>query len=299
MSAPSPSPGGGFVALVGAGPGDPELLTLRAVRHLGRADVVLHDALVDPGCLAHCRANVRVLPVGKRAAGVRTPQALIHRLLLVHARAGRYVVRLKGGDPLVFGRGGEEAAFLAAQGVPFEIVPGVSSALAAPAAAGIPVTHRGVSRGVLLATGTSARRPGRGAPADDAEAQLWARHLRRGGTVVVLMALRHLEALRARLLAAGASPATPAALVERATLPSSRTVRAPLGDLAERARVAGVEPPALLVLGRTAAMDLRCPLQDPARAPHDPGAPRALAGPPSPLPPPSVPRDKELYRASR
>src|SRR5687768_16914859 len=143
----------GIVHLVGAGPGDPGLLTVRAVELLGAADVVLYDRLIPPEALAHARPSAEVVYVGKEGEGPQVPQDDTHRLLLEHARAGRRVVRLKGGDPFVFGRGGEEALVLAQAGIPFEIVPGVTAGVAAPAYAGIPVTHREVASGVAFVTG--------------------------------------------------------------------------------------------------------------------------------------------------
>ena len=238
----SPAPRDGFVALVGAGPGDPELLTLKAARHLARADVVLVDALVNPAVLSHCRPGVRVVPVGKLGGGPQTPQALIHAHIEREARAGHYVVRLKGGDPFLFGRGGEEALFCEARGIGWEVVPGVSSALAVPAAAGIPVTHRGVATHVTVISGTVL------ADAEAHEAR-WTCLARAGGTLVFLMALGRLDAVRARLLAAGLAPDTPAAALQDGTLPTARAVYAPLSELPEAVAAAALGSPALVVVG--------------------------------------------------
>jgi uroporphyrin-III C-methyltransferase/precorrin-2 dehydrogenase/sirohydrochlorin ferrochelatase len=202
----------GFVSLVGAGPGDPELLTLAAARRLAEADLVLHDALVSPEVLALATKALRV-PVGKRAGKPSTRQESIHRLLVRAARRGRRVVRLKGGDPFVFGRGGEEALALAEAGVAFEVVPGVSSALAAPALAGIPVTHRGLASAFVVVSGhaEAAYRPVLSAlPAGRA-------------TVVVLMGLASRAAIAALLLSRGWKPSTPAAVLLAASTPGART----------------------------------------------------------------------------
>jgi uroporphyrin-III C-methyltransferase len=188
------------VALVGAGPGDPELLTLRAARLIAGADVVVHDALVGDGVLALIPISAERIDVGKRP-GRPTPQEMISALLVELGRQGKRVVRLKGGDPFVFGRGGEEAEALAAAGVEFEVVPGISSSVAAPAAAGIPVTHRGVAAGFSVVTGH--RRAGE--PDLD-----WRSLARVGGTIVVLMGVSRRAAIAAELIAGGLDPATPA-----------------------------------------------------------------------------------------
>jgi uroporphyrin-III C-methyltransferase len=252
---------GGFVALVGAGPGDPELVTLKAVRHLRRADVVLTDALANPALLEHCRADAEIIDVGKAPRGEQTPQEVTNRLLVEEALAGRYVVRLKGGDPFVFGRGGEEAIELARAGVSFEVVPGISSALAAPLAAGIPVTHRGVSSQVTIVTGSAAR--------SDAElAGRWHHLAQAGGTLVFLMPVHNLERIAATLVGAGLSPCTPSAIVENATRADQRVIDGTLAQVLARARAEGVGSPAVLVIGDTAALrDVTLPPSSPTRAP--------------------------------
>ncbi|MBV9328758.1 MAG: uroporphyrinogen-III C-methyltransferase [Chloroflexi bacterium] len=232
----------GVVSLVGAGPGDPDLLTLRAVQRLRVADVVVHDRLVSDAVLAHASPTAERIDVGKRPGAHGATQSDINALLVDLARQGRRVVRLKGGDPFVFGRGGEEALALAAAGVDFEIVPGISSALAAPAAAGIPVTHRGLSASVTVVNG------------HDAAQHDWRALARGGGTLVFLMAVEHLETIVERLLAHGRSPEEPAALVEWATLPQQRVLAAPLAEIATQARLDQFEPPAVLVVGPTAAL---------------------------------------------
>jgi len=236
------APRSGLVSLVGAGPGDPDLLTLGAVRRLQAADVVVHDRLVDPAILAYAAQTAERIDVGKTPGGGGPSQAAIEALLVDLGRQGRRVVRLKGGDPFVFGRGGEEALALARAGVPFEVVPGVSAALAAPAAAGIPVTQRGLSASLTIATG------------HDAEAHDWPALARGGGTLVFLMAVGGLAGLTERLLAAGRPADEPAAVVEWATTPRQRSLCAPLDQIAAAARQAAIQAPAVLVVGPTAAL---------------------------------------------
>jgi uroporphyrin-III C-methyltransferase len=230
------------VALVGAGPGDPDLLTVKAARLLAEADVVVHDALVGQGVLDLVAPGTELIDVGKRP-GRPTPQELISALLVELGRQGRRVVRLKGGDPFVFGRGGEEAEALLAAGVPFEIVPGITSSVAAPAAAGIPVTHRGVSAAVTVVTGH--RRAGE--PDVD-----WRSLARVGGTVVVLMGVSQRAEIAAELQAGGLDPHTPVAAIERATTDQERVVRCRLDELA----ATPVDSPAVIVIGPVSALDL-------------------------------------------
>jgi uroporphyrin-III C-methyltransferase/precorrin-2 dehydrogenase/sirohydrochlorin ferrochelatase len=232
----------GLVSLVGAGPGAPDLLTLRAAERLRAADVVVHDRLVGDAILEYAAPNAERIDVGKRSGGKGASQTDINTLLIGLAQQGRRVVRLKGGDPFVFGRGGEEALALAQAGVDFEVVPGISSALAAPAAAGVPVTHRGLSASVTVVNGHDADQPD------------WAALARGGGTLVFLMAVEHLEGIVERLLAHGRSPSEPTALIEWATLPRQRVLAAPLDEIALQARVVEFEPPAVLVVGPTAAL---------------------------------------------
>lgn len=234
----------GIVYLVGAGPGDPDLITVKGLRRLARADVVVFDRLVHPALLDEAPAEAERIYVGKRCGHHAMTQERIHELLVTHARAGRTVVRLKGGDPFVFGRGGEEAAACAAAGIPWEVVPGVSSAVSAPASAGIPVTHRGLAASFAVVTAHRAR---------DEEAPDW-RALAAVDTLVVLMGVKRLPQVTAELLAAGRDPATPAAVVERGTLSGSRVVRGTLEDLAARTAKAGIRPPATIVIGAVAAL---------------------------------------------
>lgn len=235
----------GTVYLVGAGPGDPGLLTLKAKACLERAEYVFFDQLVNPELLRHC-PKAKLFDVGKRGHRGHFPQEQIARLLIRAARRHRVVVRLKGGDPFVFGRGGEEAEALSRAGVPFEIVPGVTSAVAVPAYAGIPVTHRSFGSSVAFVTGhENPEKPGRRGrpPAIDWEA------LARIPTLVLLMGVKTLEENFARLVRAGRSPATPAAIVEWGTYPRQRSRVGDLRSLPELARRAGIRAPAVTVVG--------------------------------------------------
>lgn len=233
------------VYLVGAGPGDPGLITVRGRDVLETADVVVYDRLAPSALLDLAPAEADLIDVGKAPGRSEFGQREINALLVDHGRAGRTVVRLKGGDPFVFGRGGEEAEALMAAGVPFEVVPGVTSALAAPAYAGIPVTHRGLSTQVTIVTGHEDRAKGR----VDVD---WQTLAAGGGTVVILMGAARLEEIARELMAGGMGPETPAAAVTWGTTPRQRTVRAALGTIAE----VGVEAPAAVVVGDVAALDL-------------------------------------------
>ncbi|MCF7202974.1 uroporphyrinogen-III C-methyltransferase [Pseudomonas oligotrophica] len=229
------------VWLVGAGPGDPELLTLKAVRALGEAQVVLIDDLVNPEVLVHC-PQARVIEVGKRGGCRSTPQAFIHRLMLRYARQGKCVVRLKGGDPCIFGRGGEEAEWLAAHGVEVELVNGITAGLAGATRCGIPLTHRGVARGVTLVTAHTQ---------DDSDPH-WSALAQSGTTLVVYMGVTRLEQVRAGLLAGGLAPETPVAMIENASLPGQRDCRSTLATMHEDARAFALKSPAILVIGEVA-----------------------------------------------
>lgn len=233
----------GKVALVGAGPGDPELLTLKAVRALETADVVLYDALVDPRILAHVRRNARRIPVGKRAGCKSTPQAFIERLMVQEALAGHAVVRLKGGDPFVFGRGGEEYRHLAAQGIEVEVIPGITAGIAAPARAGIPVTDRDCSRGVALVTGHAAE----GTPEPD-----WAALAQSGLTLIIYMGVARCAAICEALMRGGLPQATPAAIVQSAWQPAERMHATTLRLLPADVTRLGFGSPAILVVGEVA-----------------------------------------------
>jgi uroporphyrin-III C-methyltransferase len=228
------------VWLVGAGPGDPDLLTVKAARLLTDANVVVHDALVGGGVLALCPPDAELIDVGKRP-GRPVPQETINALLVLLGRSHRNVVRLKGGDPFVFGRGGEEAIALHEAGVAYEVVPGVTSAFAAPAAAGIPVTHRGVAAAVTVVTGH--RRAGE--PDVD-----WHALAKVGGTVVVLMGVAQRATIAAELMRGGLDAATPAAVVASATTRHQNVTHCRLADLA----TLPVAAPATIVIGPVAAL---------------------------------------------
>jgi uroporphyrin-III C-methyltransferase len=237
----------GEVWLVGAGPGDPGLLTRRAADALARADLVLHDALPGRAVLRLARRDAELVNVGKRKGQAPLPQARITALLLAGARAGRRVVRLKGGDPFLFGRGGEEAEALTRAGIPWRIVPGVSAGLAAPAAAGVPLTHRGVASAVTFVTGHD--ESGALPAAID-----WEALARTGGTIAAFMALTRIDEIALRLLAAGRAPETPVAVVSQATLPGQATLRTTLGAVTLAVRREAVPTPALVVIGEVAGL---------------------------------------------
>ena len=247
----------GLVSLVGAGPGDPDLLTRAAVKRLRRADVVYYDALIAPAVLRLCRSRARLVPVGKRRGYATLRQEAIEARLVADARQGLRVVRLKGGDPFVFGRGGEEALALTRAGVPCEVIPGVSSGIAAPSRAGIPLTHRGLASSAAFVTGHDLLE---GPGGDPVAARL--AHLARGAdTLVIFMAGAHLGRLAAVLLAAGLPGSTPAATIENGTLPGQRVRRGRLEQLEGLGTGRGTGP-LLVVVGRTAGLaeDLALPL---------------------------------------
>ena len=237
----------GRVAFVGAGPGDPGLLTARALELIALADVILYDRLIPREALAGARADAELRYVGKQGGGAFVPQEETEALMLERARAGALVVRLKGGDPFVFGRGGEEALTLRAAGIPFEVVPGITAGIAAAASAGIPVTHRGLASAVALIT--AHEDPGKPDAALD-----WAALAAFPGTLVFYMGLRTLPALTARLIEAGRPPGEPAAVVAQGTLPEQRTVLATLETIAAQAASAGLGAPAITVIGAVAAL---------------------------------------------
>jgi uroporphyrinogen III methyltransferase/synthase len=267
----------GRVHLVGAGPGDPGLLTARALELIARADTILYDRLIPAQALEGARAEAELLFVGKEGGGVSVPQDQTQALMIERALAGGEVVRLKGGDPFVFGRGGEEALALREAGIEFSIVPGVTAGVAAAAYSGIPVTHRGLSTGVALVTGhtredvpdgtarTSAgeergsRRAGEEASGEYSAELDWAALAAFPGTLVFYMGVRQLAHIAERLIAAGRAPSQPVALVERGTLPDQRTVSGTLTTIAEIAAREQVKAPAIAIVGAVAALaeDLR------------------------------------------
>jgi uroporphyrin-III C-methyltransferase/precorrin-2 dehydrogenase/sirohydrochlorin ferrochelatase len=235
----------GRVILVGAGPGDPGLLTLRGLRALNQADVILHDRLVSADVLALARRDAERIEVAKEAGTHHTTQQRIHELLVEHAHAGKTVVRLKGGDPFVFGRGGEELEALRAEGVPYEVVPGITAAVACGAYAGIPLTHRDHAQSVRLVTAHCR---------NSIDTLDWAALAQERQTLAVYMGVQGLDTIRDRLLAHGRAPSTPFALVENGSRANQRVVLGTLADLPERALAENVRSPALLILGEVAAL---------------------------------------------
>jgi uroporphyrinogen III methyltransferase / synthase len=235
------------VYVVGAGPGDPGLMTRRSLDLIAAADVILYDRLIPPDALEGARPDAELRYVGKEPGAAALEQDEINALLVEHGRAGKRVVRLKGGDPFVFGRGGEEAEALAAADVPFEVVPGVTAGVAAPAYAGIPVTHRDVASAVAFVTGHED-------PAKEDSALDWPALARFPGTLVFYMGVGRLPQIAAELIAAGRDPAEPAAVVARGTFPGQRTVTGTLADIASRVSAAGLRPPAITVIGPVAGL---------------------------------------------
>jgi uroporphyrin-III C-methyltransferase/precorrin-2 dehydrogenase/sirohydrochlorin ferrochelatase len=233
----------GEAYIVGAGPGSPDLLTLRARQLLSQAEVVLYDRLVPAEILEFARRDAELISVGKRAGRPSIAQAQINRLLVEQVKRGRRVCRLKGGDPMIFGRGGEELEALAAAGLPFQVVPGVSAAIACAAYAGIPLTLRGVTQSVLLTTGHT-----------ESSADLDLGLLPSGQTLALYMGVARYPQIAEALLAAGNSPSLSIAIVERGTLPEQRVITTALGDLTEAATELDIQSPALLLVGKTTGL---------------------------------------------
>ncbi|HTD09457.1 MAG TPA: uroporphyrinogen-III C-methyltransferase [Solirubrobacteraceae bacterium] len=243
----------GRVYLVGAGPGDPGLLTARALELIATADVILYDRLIPSGALDGARTDAELLFVGKEGGGPSVPQEQTEALLIERAQAGKTVVRLKGGDPFVFGRGGEEALALRDAGIDFEVVPGVTAGIAASAYAGIPVTHRGLSTAVALVTGHT--QAGADGSPDGEQAEInWPALAAFPGTLVLYMGVRQLPHIAASLIASGRPGSQPAAVVQDGTLPTQRTVRGTLETIAEIAHEQNVRPPSITVIGPVAAL---------------------------------------------
>ena len=233
------------MTLVGAGPGDPGLLTLNAARALGDADVILHDQLVSTEVLALASRDALLIEVGKRGGGIHTPQDGIHTLMLEHARAGERVVRLKGGDPFVFGRGGEELEFLRAHGIRFEVVPGITAAIACAAYAGIPLTHRDHARAVRFVTAHCR---------DSIDTLDWHALADEQQTLAIYMGVGSLDHIQQRLIAHGRLASTPFALVENGSCPEQRVIRGNLGELAASASAHAVQSPSVLIVGEVARL---------------------------------------------
>jgi uroporphyrin-III C-methyltransferase len=238
----------GTIYLVGAGPGDPGLLTLKALECLRQADVVLYDRLISPEILQLASSSAELVSVGKEGGGTCFPQEGINHLLVSHAREGKRVVRLKGGDPFLFGRGGEEVLAIKEAGIPFEIIPGVSSSLAVPAAVGIPVTHRGISSQITIVTAHEQ---------SSASTLDWRQLALQTGTLVVLMPLGKLDSIIESLISNGMSAKTPAAMVQSGTTPQQRAVFAPLEEIVSAVRKEGIASPALLVVGEVVTLASR------------------------------------------
>lgn len=234
----------GKVVLVGAGPGDPELLTIKAVKAISAADMLLVDDLVNPEVLAHASPHARIIPVGKRGGCSSTPQAFIERLMVAEARAGRCVVRLKGGDPFIFGRGGEERAHLMAEGIAVEVINGISSGLAAPASIGVPLTHRDWSSGAIFVTGHE-----RGDDAGAARTPDWALLAKTGLTLVIYMGVARVRQIQAALLAGGKPGSTPVAVIQSASGPRQMQLITTLADLADDLALSGLGSPSIIVVG--------------------------------------------------
>lgn len=246
---------GGRVVLVGGGPGDPGLLTLTGLQAIQEADVVIADRLAPLAVLQHVKPGTEIIDVAKIPRGEFTPQEEINRLLIAHAGAGKSVVRLKGGDNFVFGRGGEEWQACAAAGIEVQLVPGVSSALAAPALAGIPVTHRSLNQGFTVVSGHVP-------PGDPRSTLDWPALARTGTALIVLMGVANLAAIADALIAGGLDPATPAATIADAGHPGQRSVRAAVSEIAAATSDAGLGAPAVTVIGSVAGFDPLAPDPD-------------------------------------
>lgn len=248
-TAPEPTPGGGRVTLVGGGPGDPGLITVAGLAALREADVVVTDRLAPLACLAELPPSVEVIDVAKIPRGEQTSQGRINQVLLEQAALGKHVVRFKGGDSFVFGRGGEEVVALAQAGIPVEVIPGVTSSIAAPELAGIPVTHRGVAQGFIVVSGHVP-------PGDPRSTVNWAALAHSGLTLVVLMGVHTLHTICTGLIGHGLDPTTPAATIADAGLASQQVVRATLETLPAAVLEAGLGSPAVTVIGAVAGPEL-------------------------------------------
>jgi uroporphyrin-III C-methyltransferase len=234
----------GKVYLVGAGPGDPELLTLKAVKAIAKADVLLVDDLVNPEVLSHASPGARIIPVGKRGGCRSTSQEFIERLMIAEARAGRQVVRLKGGDPFIFGRGGEERAHLMAEGIAVDVINGISSGLAAPASIGVPLTHRDWSSGAIFVTGHE-----RADDAGEARTPDWALLAQTGLTLVIYMGVARCRQIQAALLAGGKAGSTPVAVIQSASGAKQGQLLTTLADLPQDLAISGLGSPSIIVIG--------------------------------------------------
>lgn len=234
----------GKVYLVGAGPGDPELLTLKAVKAIAAADVLLVDDLVNTEVLIHACTHARIVPVGKRGGCRSTSQEFIERLMIAEARAGKVVVRLKGGDPFIFGRGGEERAHLMAEGIEVEVINGISSGLAAPASIGVPLTHRDWSSGAIFVTGHE-----RADDAGSARTPDWALLAQTGLTLVIYMGVARCRQIQSALLAGGKAGSTPVAVIQSASGAGQAQLLTTLANLSEDLAISGLGSPSIIVIG--------------------------------------------------
>lgn len=233
----------GKVYIVGAGPGDPDLITVKGAKALEKADVIVYDRLANPDLLSITSEESEHIYVGKRPGKPSVSQKQINHILITKAREGKIVVRLKGGDPFVFGRGGEECKALRAEGISYEVVPGISSALAAPAFAGIPVTHRNVARSFTVVTGHTIK--------NSDTFENWG-HISHADTLVVLMGMRNLSRIAETLISLGREPSTPVAVIEKATYDSQQTVTGTLADIVTK--IEHLSPPGTIVIGELASM---------------------------------------------
>ncbi|OKP93936.1 uroporphyrinogen-III C-methyltransferase [Paenibacillus sp. P32E] len=236
----------GSVSIVGAGPGDPELLTIKAMRRIQTADVILYDRLVNEEILSYGKPEALRIYVGKAPGHHSMPQEAIEKLIIKYASAGNHVVRLKGGDPYVFGRGGEEALAAAAAGIDYEVIPGITSAIGAAASAGIPLTHRGLAASFAIVTGSRCH--------DQASAAHWEGLVHSVDTLVIYMGVSTLSDIRQQLLKFGKNPATPAALIENGTTARERTVTGTLGNIDKLAAALKISNPALIIIGESVAV---------------------------------------------
>lgn len=239
----------GKVYLVGAGPGDPKLLTIKAMELLSKADVVVYDRLIGKSILKFASKTASKIYVGKRSGIHAVPQERINELLIANAMEGKIVVRLKGGDPFLFGRGGEEAEKLRDNNVPFEIVPGITSAVTAPMYAGIPLTHREYASSVAIVTGHRA--------SDSDKTVEWSKLAKTVDTVVILMGVESLETIVSKLIAGGVDPSKPVAIIQQGTTKAQKSVIGKLGDIVVEARRNNVKPPAVVVIGRVAELGMK------------------------------------------
>ena len=239
------STGAGSVILVGGGPGDPGLLTVAGLEAIRGADVIVCDRLAPLSALQHARPETLIIEVAKIPRGTSTPQQLINEILIEHASAGKAVIRLKGGDPFVFGRGGEEWQACTAAGIPVTVIPGVSSAIAGPALAGVPLTHRELTQGFTVISGHAP-------PGDPGSTLNWQALATANTTLVIMMGVATLPAITAELIKQGLAADTPAMTVADAAMPSQRSVRGTLADIAPLTGEAGIKPPAITVIGAVA-----------------------------------------------